>query len=99
MPAVVPRSYGECQRLYAAELSRLANEAFDLYCANPCRTLYLFGTTRDGNFARGYFDLTIGEDGDELILSDYIPRHLPKEAMIAWFHDNLCRTPLWVFCD
>jgi hypothetical protein len=101
MPAICPRSYKECQRLYHEELSRLASLAFHQYCRNPCQRLYLYGTTRTGNTGMGFYDLTIACDESplEVVITEHIPVNLTQDGMRGWLQQRLGRTPLWPFCD
>lgn len=102
MPAICPRPYAECQKLYHTELTRLADDAFRAYCRNILSELYLIGTMRRGNLGEGFYDLRVGteeNEGESIVTTQTVPRHLPIDALRDWFKAQLCRTPLWCFCD
>lgn len=105
MPAIVPRPYEECKRLYAEECRRLAEAAQAAYTRQILGRLYVIGETRTGNFGEGFYDLQLRRDYEEtpegmgIVIQERIPSNLTIDQLAGWMNDRLKRSPLWMFCD
>ena len=107
MPFISPRPYADCQRLFADECRRLAEEAFGRYCQNLYVPLYLAGRKADGldtlnPRAAIWTSLEIGTETDydlQTVAPEPLPRHLTVDQLAAHVRGLLQREPLWIFAD
>ena len=80
---------------FGQELTRLAELAHQTYCRNP-EWLYLHGRKHNGIWQE--FTVCPDEpDGWEVVACEYVPRHLPVDALREWFRNKLRREPQAIF--
>lgn len=112
MPAIVVKSYKQCQAEFAAEIKRLAELAFRRMCRNNHEALYLVGTKRKGMdtlqpWAEIWERLSIASADEHdarkpdlmLVRSERLPMSVTLEHLGEIIRDWLKREPLWIFAD
>lgn len=106
MPAIVPKTYKQCQEAYALLIESLAaqwREAALAYGRGGCERPYLVGT-------RGRCSLNCEmwsavrvtcepADGELPVRPEALSAAVPFGAMPALLRDYLAREPLYVFAD